>query len=73
MKLTFFAFLLTTYVVNSETKASNAVSMNGEFKRCVDGVCDIVKELFFEANECFENNNELGIHFLLTTSNLQGN
>jgi len=47
--------------------------MNGEFKRCVDGVCDIVKELFFEANECFENNNELGIHFLLTTSNLQGN
>ncbi len=72
MKLTFFAFLLTTYVVNSETKASNAVSMNGEFKRCVDGVCDIVKELFFEANECFKNNNEQGISFFVNNKQFAG-
>jgi len=39
--------------------------MKGEFKSCLQGVCHLVSDIFFIVNECFTNNQELGIYYYL--------
>ncbi len=49
-----------------------AKTITGDFKRCVNGICDKVFELFFVTNPCFELNEELGISFFIKNKKYAG-
>jgi len=39
--------------------------LKGKFKRCINGICELVIDLLFENNPFFESNNELGVSFYI--------